>query len=162
MEGKKHCSWNPMEDQIHYSQYFPNIPHHFFAVSNLFMYLATHTTTLTSNSGILMMAIVTTTKRVQWTFNEVPLTASTANIVHVNGSSTSTKVSIAKGHCIWLHQTYECIYWKYFFKDLKVCLLTLTRISQLSTHHSGISTPPGVITHSTPQIVNTDLHSAFI
>ena len=70
-------------------------------------HLATHTTTLTSNSGILTMAIVAATKRVQWTFNEVPLTASTANIVHVNGSSTSTKVSIAKGHCIWLYQTYH-------------------------------------------------------
>ena len=43
-----------------------------------------------------------------------------------------------------------------------VCLLTLSRISQLSTHNSGIRTPPRVITHGTPQIVNTDLHSAFI
>ena len=40
--------------------------------------------------------------------------------------------------------------------------LTLCKISQLSTHNSGISTFPGVITHSTPLIVHADLNSAFI
>ena len=39
---------------------------------------------------------------------------------------------------------------------------TLSRISQLSTHHSSISTSPRVVTHSTPHIVHADLHSAFI
>ena len=39
---------------------------------------------------------------------------------------------------------------------------TLTGISQLSTHHSSIRTSPGVITHSTPQVTYTNLHSAFI
>ena len=39
---------------------------------------------------------------------------------------------------------------------------TLSRISQLSTHHSSISTSPGVITHSTPHIVHANLHSAFV
>ena len=41
-------------------------------------------------------------------------------------------------------------------------ILTLSGVSQLSTHHSSISTIPGVKTHSTPLIVHADLHSAFI
>ena len=39
---------------------------------------------------------------------------------------------------------------------------TLSGVSKLSTHHSGISAAPVVITHSAPHIVYTDLHSAFI
>ena len=40
---------------------------------------------------------------------------------------------------------------------------TLSGISELSTHHSGIITTPGVITHCAPHIsTNTDLHSPFI
>ena len=39
---------------------------------------------------------------------------------------------------------------------------TLSVVSQLSTHHSGISFSPRAITHSTPLIVHADLHSAFI
>ena len=45
---------------------------------------------------------------------------------------------------------------------IKLSSLTLSGISQLSTHHSSISTSPGVITHSTPHIVHAVLHSAFI
>ena len=41
-------------------------------------------------------------------------------------------------------------------------VLTLSRVSKLSTHHGGITTAPGVITHSAPHIVHTDLHSPLI
>ena len=42
-------------------------------------------------------------------------------------------------------------------------MLTSTQwVTQLSTHHRSISISPGVITHSTPQVVHADLHSAFI
>ena len=43
-----------------------------------------------------------------------------------------------------------------------VVMLTFSGISQLSTHHSSISTSPEVITHSTPQVVHADLYSTFI
>jgi len=61
--------------------------------------------TLTSHSSIFTMAIaVTADKRTPWTINEVPFTAITANALQVDRTSTSTEVSIAKGHCICLHQ----------------------------------------------------------
>ena len=41
-------------------------------------------------------------------------------------------------------------------------MLTLSGVSQLSTHHSGISNSPEVITHSAPHTVHADLHSAFV
>ena len=41
-------------------------------------------------------------------------------------------------------------------------ILTLSGVTQLSAHHSSISTIPGVKTHGTPLIVHTDLDSAFI
>ena len=40
--------------------------------------------------------------------------------------------------------------------------LTLDYVSQLTTHNCSISASPGVITHSTPSVVHTDLYSAFI
>ena len=53
----------------------------------------------------------------------------------------------------------ECLYVTVY----TLChVLTLSRVSKLSTHHSGITTAPGVITHSAPHIVHTDLHSALI
>ena len=51
------------------------------------------------------------------------------------------------------------------FYGIKVhsTMLTLSQwVTQLLTHHRSISTSPGVITHSTPQVVYADLHSAFI
>ena len=47
-------------------------------------------------------------------------------------------------------------------KYIMCMLLTLNRVAQLSTHHSSISTSPGVITYSTPHIVDADLKSTFI
>ena len=41
-------------------------------------------------------------------------------------------------------------------------LLTLSGISQLSTHNSSIIAIPRVITHSTPLFVHADLHPAFV
>jgi len=41
-------------------------------------------------------------------------------------------------------------------------MLTLSGVSQLSTHYSGISNSPEVITHSAPHTVHADLHSAFV
>ena len=42
-------------------------------------------------------------------------------------------------------------------------VLTLSGVTKLSTHHSGISTAPAIITHGTPNIVcYADLHSALI
>ena len=47
--------------------------------------------------------------------------------------------------------------------NLKCCLLlTLSGVTQLSTHYGSISTIPGCITHSTPTIVHTDLHPPFV
>ena len=43
-----------------------------------------------------------------------------------------------------------------------ITLLTICGISKLLTHYRSISAIPGIITHSTPQIVCADLHSAFI
>ena len=40
--------------------------------------------------------------------------------------------------------------------------LTSGRVPKFLTHYSSISTSPGVITHSAPHIVHTDLNSAFI
>ena len=41
-------------------------------------------------------------------------------------------------------------------------LLTISRVPQLSTHHSSIHTFPGVWANNAPHIVHADLHSAFI
>ena len=46
-------------------------------------------------------------------------------------------------------------------KNVMLCL-TLSGVSKLSTHYSGISSAPPIITHSAPHIIQTDLHSALI
>ena len=65
--------------------------------------------TLTSYSSILWVA--TADNRTSRTVNQVVLTASAANIVQVDCTSTSTKVSMAECHCICLNKYichYEC------------------------------------------------------
>ena len=47
------------------------------------------------------------------------------------------------------------------FSNSKQCL-TLSGVSKLPTCHSSISTAPSIITHSTPHIFYTNLHSPFI
>ena len=63
---------------------------------------------------------------------------------------------LCHGDCYLRHRSHTLhnLLWSLF--------LTFSRVSKLSTHHSGISTVPGVITHSAPHIVHTDLHSALI
>ena len=56
--------------------------------------------TLTSHSSILRVTIGTTDSRATGAVSEVGLTASTANIVQVDRTSASTKMSTAKGNCI--------------------------------------------------------------
>jgi len=53
--------------------------------------------TLTSHSGILTVARVTGHKGITWTLNEASLNTSAANIVQMNWTNPSTKVSIAEG-----------------------------------------------------------------
>ena len=51
--------------------------------------------------------------------------------------------------------------WLILSKLSEACL-TLSRVSELPAHYSSISTAPAIITHSTPHIVYTELHSALI
>ena len=51
------------------------------------------------------MAIVAGDKGAVWTVNQVTLTASTVNIVQVDWTSTSTKVSTAESNCICSHKS---------------------------------------------------------
>ena len=45
---------------------------------------------------------------------------------------------------------------------LRLPLLTFSGVAQLATHNNSITAVPRVITHCAPQIVQTDLYSAFI
>ena len=117
--------------------------------------------TLTSHSSILWVAICTGDSWATWTTSEFTLTATTVNIVQVNWTSTSTKMSTAECYCIclckiWVLCTVVSHDWVW------TMLLTLSGVSQLPTHHSGISISPQVVTHSTPLTVQADFHSAFI
>ena len=55
--------------------------------------------TLASHSSILWVAVCTGDIGVMWTFNEVTFTATAVNIVQVDWTSASTKMSIAEGQC---------------------------------------------------------------
>ena len=116
--------------------------------------------TLTSHSSTPTPR-VTTDKGAPRAVKEVTLTATASNIVQVDWTSTTTKLTSTKGDCICWCQM--CIQYNHYSCCQKwYILLTLGEVAQLSTHHSGIWTSPGVITHSTPLIVHANLHSAFI
>ena len=54
--------------------------------------------TLAPHSSIFWVAIVAADKGAVWAVSEVTFTASTVNIVQVDWTSTSTKVSTTKGN----------------------------------------------------------------
>ena len=108
------------------------------------------------------MAICTTDSGATGAVNEVGLTAGAANTIQVDCTSAGTKVGIAKCYCICNNVISGKCQCYQIPLEMLVNLLTFHRVTQLSTHHSGISASPGVITHSAPHIVHTDLHSAFI
>jgi len=118
--------------------------------------------TLASHSSILWVAISAGDSGAVCTVSEVALAATAGNIVQVDWASTSIKMRVTEGYCIcWYKLAQNTSFFRWFHYALTMAL-TLSREAQLSTHDSGISTSPGVITHSSPHIVNTDLHSAFI
>ena len=103
----------------------------------------------------------TTDKGAPWAVQETTFTATASNIVQIDRTSTTTKLTSTKGNCIcWCQTNVQSNHYSYCQKWY--ILLTLGEIAQLSTHNSSISISPGVITHSSPLIVYADLHSAFI
>ena len=91
-----------------------------------------------------------------WAVSEVTLTTSAINIVEVDLTNTSSKMS---RHCTYWIKLRLCLI--NIFIWTKTMQQTLCGIAQFSTHYNSISSSPGVITHSTPLIVHADLHSAF-
>ena len=64
---------------------------------------------------------------------------------------------------VWLSYMYTPLFllYSYMLHPLNRSL-TLSGVSKLPTHHSGIISVPAIITHCAPHIVHADFHSALI
>ena len=71
------------------------------------LHLHTIVLTLASYSSILWVAIGTGDSGVTWTVNESTFTTTASNIVQVNWTNASTKMSTAEGHCTCLSK--DCL-----------------------------------------------------
>ena len=66
-----------------------------------------YTPTLTPHSSVLIVARETVDSEAFCAVSKVAFTTIAVNIVQVNRANTSTKVSIAKGHCICWYRSYN-------------------------------------------------------
>ena len=80
--------------------------------------------TLTSHSSILQVAIVTleVSSRGTWAVNKVTFTAMAANIIQVDWTSASTKVSTAECHSIWEILYMTCVSTLNLYPSTCVCV----------------------------------------
>ena len=77
---------------------------------------------MTSDSSIFRMTITTDNEATE-TVSKVTLTTTAVNIVQINGTNTSTKVSIGEGNCIcWYNKCTQHLKAEFFFL-LWLCIL---------------------------------------